>query len=123
MLVHRCSVCNNCFHYAAQLKQHDEVEYEGRMKHCRLATLRKGYVCKACGDKSQYYADGRALKRHYCDRSAHSAEDLIAAGVKLWAGISTDPDDMEVVRQVYEDCGIIEVAEPRGDEDSEYEAA
>ena len=51
----------------------------------------------------------------------HSAKELLQVGVRLWAGISSAPEDVEAVREVYEDCGIIEVAEPSDDEDEDYE--
>ena len=99
-----------------------ERDHKEHKKWSRLATLRVGYVCRACGDGSYPFADGRALKRHYLNRQVHSAKELIRVGVKLWANISDCPEDMEAVREVYEDGGIIEQDEEHGDDDSDYEA-
>ena len=46
---------------------------------------------------------------------------MLQADVRLWAGISKAPEDVEAVREVYEDCGIIKVVEPSDDEDEDYE--
>ena len=58
-------------------------------------------MCKACSDSSPYFADGRALKRHYNDRLLHSVEELTSAGVRLWANVSDLPEDNEALREVY----------------------
>ena len=120
VVVHCCEACGCSFRYASQLARHVEREHKESKKWIRLATLGVGYVCKACGDSSLYFADGRALKGHYLDRQIHGAKEVMRAGVKLWA-ISNCPEDREAVREVYEDCGIIEPAEKDRGDDSDYE--
>ena len=51
--IYRCAVCAVCYYYESNLIQHHEREHKERKKHTRLATLRKGYFCKACGDRSR----------------------------------------------------------------------
>ena len=94
-------MCHACFRYGSQLSYHHERDHKEPKHFTRLMTPGVGYVCKVCGDNSTKFADGRALKRHYRDRKVHEAKDLIDAGVKLWAGISSNQDDMAVVKEVY----------------------
>ena len=103
MTVHECGVCHIYFRYASQLSYHRERDHKESKCYTRLMTPGVGYVCKVCGDNGTKFADGRALKRHYRDRKLHQARDLIDAGVKLWAGISSDKEDMAIVRDVYKD--------------------
>ena len=51
----------------------------------------------------------------------HSVRKLLQVSFRLLAGISKAPEDVEAVREVYEDCGIIKVVEPSDDEDEDYE--
>ena len=85
--------------------------------HTRLSALFPEDICKVCSDNSSYFVDGRALKRHYRERSVHSASELTKAVVKLWTSISSDPESMEAVCEVNEVCGIIELAVPSDKED------
>ena len=107
--VNRCSVCQACLRYESQLNHHRERDHKKPKHYTRLATLGRGHVCKVCRDKSPHFADGRALKRHYRDRSIHSPKELMQAGVQLWAGISSDKDDATTVREVYQHHGFIKL--------------
>ena len=51
----------------------------------------------------------------------HSVRELLQVSFRLLADISKAPEDVKAVRKVYENCGIIEVAEPSDDEDEHYE--
>ena len=108
--VHECGVCHACFRYGSQLSYHHERDHKEPKHYTRLITPGIGYVCKVCGDNSTKFADGRALKRHYRDRKIHKARDLVDAGVKLWARISSNMEDMAVVRDVYYSHSIIQLA-------------
>ena len=109
--VNKCGVCRACFRYESQLSHHREREHKDDKCYARLITPGVGYVCKVCGIGAATFADGRALKRHYRDRTLHGAKELVHAGVKLWALISRSKEDMAVVRDVYVEQGIIEPAE------------
>ena len=77
----------------------------------RLITSGKGHVCKVCGEDSIIFADTRALKKHYLDRYAHSAEQVIRAGVLLEV-ISKEEADLQAVRKIYEAAEFIEPVGP-----------
>ena len=108
--VYKCGVCQACFRYQSQLSYHHERDHKEPKHFTKLMTPGIGYVCKVCGDNSTKFADGRALKRHYRDREVHKARELVDAGVKLWAGISSNKEDMAVVRDVYYSHSIIQLA-------------
>ena len=78
-----------------------------------------GFRCVVCGPGSGRFIDQRALKRHYRDREAHSALDLLKNGVRLWAFEGVTDEDKEVMQNFYEESG--DIVDKNYKEPSEYE--
>ena len=86
----------------------------------RLCTKYLGYFCKACGEGGREWTDARALKKHYMDRKAHSATELLAAGVGLWVYDEVSTLDKAEMREWLEERGAIEEEGTRSSDDDDF---
>ena len=123
--IYSCCIDHQCFKYESQLFEHYSRYHTDAKAFTRLITPGVGYVCKVCGSDSIKYADSRALKKHYRDRSKHSAKEVITAKVLLEVVNRGDEEDLRAVKEVYEDAELLstieEVAEDKheGEKDTE----
>ena len=81
----------------------------------RLITAGKGHKCKVCGEDTIIYADTRALEKHYLNRNAHSARQVIKARVLLEV-ISKEEAALQAVRNIHDQAEFIEPVEPEAEE-------
>ena len=116
----KCKVCPQVFRYPGDRDQHCSRSHCYQERRCiRLKDSEGFMLCRVCGvEQGGEFMDGRALKRHYRDRSIHSVASLLHAGLDLWMLDGVSIDEMDECRSSLQDRNlIVEKASAAADSD------
>ena len=108
------------FHRESERNQHHQRRHLDQKKMTTLKTKYIGFYCKVCGEGGKEWKDSRGLKKHYMDRGAHSATDVLESGVNLWVFDGLSVLDKIEMRDWLEDRGVIVEEGTMSSDDDDY---